>query len=310
MSIVHRHKLRFPDEKLDVSHDSGNPRTCDVEPFEVTGAGGIRLVGERWHALAPVGTVLLLHGGGQTRHSWSLTGERLARNGWEAIAIDTRGHGDSDWGAGPDDYEMDSLVADFEAIVSEIGVSPVVIGASMGGMTAIVAEGENNGLTRALVLVDVTPSVETKGIERITAFMRSGIHGFESLEDVAQAIAEYNPHRKRTVNVDGLRKNVRLRQDGRWHWHWDPALIEHNGREPDRGVQARARAAARDVHVPTLLVRGAQSDVVSPEGAQELLTLIPGSRMVDVADAGHMVAGDDNDVFAVAVEEFLADVGR
>jgi pimeloyl-ACP methyl ester carboxylesterase len=278
------------------------------QPFTVMGAGGVRLVGERWPAPNRSGTVLLLHGGGQTRHSWSRTSQRLAQAGWDAIAMDTRGHGDSDWGTGPDDYEMDSLVADLVSIVMAVGEKPVVIGASMGGMTALVGEGEIGGLLRGLVLVDVVPSIELAGIEKITAFMRSGMDGFESLHDVADAIAAYNPHRKRPANLDGLRKNVRLGDDGRWHWHWDPTFIAHNSREPDRGVMERAAVAARAIRVPTLLIRGAESDVVTAEGARELLSLIPRSQMVDVADAGHMVAGDDNDVFSAAVEGFLRDL--
>jgi pimeloyl-ACP methyl ester carboxylesterase len=275
------------------------------EPFIVTGSGGVRLVGDRWAAPNPAGTVLLLHGGGQTRHSWRRTGQRLAQTGWDAIAMDTRGHGDSDWGAGPDDYEMDSLVADLVSVVASVGEKPVVIGASMGGMTALVGEGESAGLLRALVLVDVAPSIELAGIEKITNFMCSGINGFDTLQDVADAIAAYNPHRKRPTNLDGLRKNVRLRVDGRWYWHWDPAFIAHNSREPDRGVMSRAAVAARSIRVPTLLIRGAESDVVTAAGAHELLGVIPGSRMVDVAEAGHMVAGDDNDIFCAAVEGFL-----
>jgi pimeloyl-ACP methyl ester carboxylesterase len=278
------------------------------EPFTVIGSGGVRLVGDRWAAPNPAGTVLLLHGGGQTRHSWSHTGQRLAQTGWDAIAMDTRGHGDSDWGAGPDDYEMESLVADLVSVVAAVGEKPVVIGASMGGMTALVGEGESGGLLRALVLVDVAPSIELAGIEKITAFMRSGMDGFDSLQDVADAIAAYNPHRRPPTNLDGLRKNVRLGDDGRWRWHWDPAFIAHNSREPDRGVMERAAFAARSIRVPTLLIRGAESDVVTAEGARELLGVIPGSRMVDVAEAGHMVAGDDNDVFCVAVEGFLRDL--
>ena len=163
-----------------------------------------------------------------------------------------------------------------------------------------VFEREIDGLLWVLVLVDVAPSIEVAGIEKITAFMRSGMNGFESLHDVADAIAAYNPHRKRPANLDGLRKSVRLGDAGRWHCHRDPAFITLNSREPDRGVMERAAVAARAIRVPTLLIRTA-------EGACELLSVIPGSRTVYVADAGHMVAGDDNDVFSAAVEGFLRD---
>ena len=133
------------------------------------------------------------------------------------------------------------------------------------------------------------------------------IHGFNSLEEAAEAVAACLPHRTRPRSPEGLKKNLRHR-NGRWHWHWDPAFIAHNCREPDRGVIERAAFAARSIRVPTLLIRGAESDVVTAEGASELLSVIPGSRMVDVAEAGHMVAGDDNDIFCVAVEGFLRDL--
>jgi pimeloyl-ACP methyl ester carboxylesterase len=278
-------------------------------PVTITGSGGVQLVGDRWEAQQSRGTVLLLHGGGQTRHSWANTGRRLSANGWNAVSMDTRGHGDSDWAHGPDAYGMDSLVADLIRTVGVLGEAPVVLGASMGGMAALITEGENPGTMRALVLVDVTPRLEPAGVEKITSFMRSGTEGFDSLEEVADAVAAYNPHRSRPRNLDGLRKNVRQRPDGRWYWHWDPAFINRESREPDRGIgRDRPREAARHVRVPTLLVRGQQSDIVSVEGARELMDLVPGSRMVDVAKTGHMVAGDDNDVFTEQVTGFLAEL--
>jgi pimeloyl-ACP methyl ester carboxylesterase len=134
--------------------------------------------------------------------------------------------------------------------------------------------------------------------------------GFATLEDVADAVSAYNPHRERSSNLEGLKRNVRLMDDGRWHWHWDPALMRRgDGGDDDetRGVLSyeRLKDAARSLTIPTLLVRGQQSDVVSPEGAAELLELVPGSRFVDVRGTGHMVAGDDNDVFTREVLAFL-----
>lgn len=273
------------------------------------GGGGLALVGELRRADDPFGTLLFLHGGGQTRHSWANTAERLANQRWTTVSMDTRGHGDSAWAQQPLHYSMAHLVADLQAIVAAIGEPPVVIGASMGGMTALVGEGEHPGLLRALVLVDVAPTIELSGALRITEFMRSGIRGFDTLEDVAAAVSAYNPHRVRAINLDGLRKNVRQREDGRWYWHWDPQFMEHDPNEPDRGIGSdRPRKACEGVTVPTLLIRGRQSDIVSEEGAQELLHLIKGSQLVDVAGAGHMVAGDDNDVFTREVEGFLANL--
>lgn len=266
------------------------------------GAAG-KIVGDRWEG-AGRGTVLLLHGGGQTRHSWFRTAAGLARSGWDTVAVDARGHGDSDWA--PDgDYGMTALVDDLAAVVEQLDERPVLVGASMGGMTSLVGQGERGDLARALVLVDIAPRVEPEGVARILAFMRANPDGFASLEDVAGAVRAYNPHRTRPPNPEGLRKNVRLRADGRWYWHWDPAFLEIDD-EPSRAAgQERSRAAAARIEVPTLLVRGAESDIVSDEGVAELLELIPGARHIDVGGTGHMVAGDDNDVFTREVAAFL-----
>jgi pimeloyl-ACP methyl ester carboxylesterase len=272
------------------------------------GMNGIRLAGDRWDpaslADVPMGTVLLLHGGGQTRHSYRTTAQRLATHGWTAIAIDARGHGDSQWA--PDgDYSLDAFVADLYSIVGTLDDRPVLMGASLGGMTALIAQGERNDLAAALILADITPRVQPEGRARIFAFMTSVPEGFATLENVADAIQAYNPHRTRPRSLEGLKKNVRQGADGRWYWHWDPRFLDLRD-EPSRAVvEPRLYQAASQITVPTLLVRGTYSDIVTPEAAEEFLELVPTASMVDVP-AGHMVAGDDNDVFTEQVLDFLA----
>lgn len=270
---------------------------------------GVRLTGDRWPARldgaeTPRGTVLLLHGGGQTRHSWFRTAEAVAAAGWTSIALDARGHSDSEWAA-DGDYSVDAMVDDLAAVVEQLGDRPVLVGASMGGMTSLVGQGERGDLARALVLVDIAPSVEPAGVTKIMDFMSANPDGFASLDEVADAVRAYNPHRKRAPSAEGLRKNVRQGPDGRWRWHWDPAFLA-KGDEPRRDIDAeRSRAAATRIRVPTLLIRGEQSDIVSTAGATELLALVPGSECTDIPGTGHMVAGDDNDVFSRRVIEFL-----
>jgi pimeloyl-ACP methyl ester carboxylesterase len=220
--------------------------------------------------------------------------------------MDMRGHGDSAWAPSPPAYNMDHLIRDSRAIVSAIGERPVALGASVGGMSALLSEGEMPGQYRAMVLVDIAPRLEKEGVDKISAFMRTGVEGFPDLGAAGEAIARYSTHRRRASNLDGLKKNLRLRDDGRWYWHWDPQFIAAEAREPDRGIsEERARRACGHVRVPILLVRGGQSDIVSEGGARELLELVPTARTLDIAHAGHMVVGDDNDVFAGEVESFL-----
>ena len=247
--------------------------------------------------------VILLHGGGQTRFSWKDTADILAADGWQAITLDARGHGESDWA--PDGvYGPDKGAADLISVIQQLGLErPVLVGASMGGMTAVHACYLFDGvLASGIVLVDIAPRFEPEGSKRIVDFMRARPDGFASLEEVADAIAAYNPNRRRPKALDGLKKNLRLR-NGRYFWHFDPKMV------PDEGGIYRRRndfeRAARALAVPTLLVRGKLSDLLSEEGAQEFLQLVPHAQYANVAGAGHMVAGDENDVFTQAVVGFL-----
>jgi pimeloyl-ACP methyl ester carboxylesterase len=258
--------------------------------------------------------VVLLHGGGQTRHSWDNSARLLAAAGWYALTVDLRGHGDSDWS--PDGvYSLETYAADVTTLAAELGTKPALVGASLGGMASLLAVGEaDTDIAAGLVLVDIAPNVEPAGVERIRAFMRQGLDGFATLDDAADAIASYNPHRPRPTDLSGLTKNLRLREDGRWYWHWDPRFmdLQHvdgaglDGLPSTRMVPtARLEEAARRLRLPTLLVRGASSDLLSEEGAAAMRELVPHAEQVDVAGAGHMVAGDRNDRFNTAVVDFL-----
>jgi pimeloyl-ACP methyl ester carboxylesterase len=267
-------------------------------------SGGLTLVGDRRPGPTSRPPLVFLHGGGQTRHSWDRSALRLAEAGWETIELDARGHGDSDWDPGGD-YRIDAFVSDLIAVLGSVGRPAVLVGASLGGITALTVAGEHPELVAGLVLVDVVVRVERRGVDRIRAFMTEHQDGFRSLEEVADAIAAYNPHRPRPRSLDGLRKNVRQGEDGRWRWHWDPRFMSIPD-EPQRLIRAeRLEAAAARVTAPTLIVRGMQSDIVSDAGLADMRRRVPTAQVVGVGWAGHMVAGDDNDVFAGALEEFL-----
>ncbi len=277
-------------------------RTSEV--VQITAPAGIVLTAERFGAGSSGPPVLLLHGGGQTRHSWGGTAQRLAERGYEAWTLDLRGHGDSEWA--PDgDYTTDAMVEDLDAVCERIGRPPVVVGASMGGMVGLVSEGRlRPGRFRALVLVDIATQLEETGVDRIVSFMTAAPDGFASLEEAADAIAAYRPNRPRPTNLDGLRKNLRLGDDGRWRWHWDPAFLSGTSRS-DRRSPDSLGDAARGLRVPVLLVRGKMSDMLSLEGVATFRDQCPHADFVDIADAGHMVVGDRNDAFTDAVVAFV-----
>lgn len=270
------------------------------------GAGGLTLAADIGGDPAHPG-IVFMHGGGQTRQSWGAALRQLAGAGYHVVSLDMRGHGDSDRAA-DGDYRFSRFVEDLREVLTQLPPRPALVGASLGGLTGLLTLGESapdEQLASALVLVDVVPKVEREGTDRISRFMTGNPEGFATLEDAADAVAAYLPNRPRPRNTDGLRKNLRLRADGRWHWHWDPEFATGVLRPETHRLVERMRAAAQRVKVPTLLVRGAISDVVSPQAAQDFLSLLPSAEFYDVPGAGHMVAGDDNDAFNAAVIDFL-----
>jgi pimeloyl-ACP methyl ester carboxylesterase len=252
------------------------------------------------------GTVILAHGGGQTRHSWASTAERLAEKGWRAVSLDLRGHGDSAW-AEDGDYHLERFAEDLIAVAQNLPDQPDLIGASLGGMAGMMVEALlAPGTFRSLTLVDIVPRSDPEGVEKIMAFMGANLdHGFESLEAAADTIAAYLPHRPRPKDLSGLGKNLRLGDDGRYRWHWDPRFVTSvrggRSRHPMEDFEARCG----HIQIPVHLIRGRMSELVSLEAARAFVAGLPKGAFTDVADAGHMVAGDRNDAFLDAAIAFL-----
>jgi pimeloyl-ACP methyl ester carboxylesterase len=248
--------------------------------------------------------ILFLPGGGQTRQSWGASVAEAARRGYRAIAADQRGHGDSGWAA-DGDYGVAAFVRDARRIIAQLDRPPAIVGASLGGLVGLSIAGSPPPAIGALVLVDITPRIETEGREEILAFMGSAPDGFASPEEAADAVSAYLPHRPRPRDTSGLLRNLRLR-DGRYHWHWDPAFLQLGDEARDAGgTPELLTEAARQITVPTLLVRGGRSRLVSEEAVAEFRALVPHADYVDIAGAHHMVAGDANDVFATTTLDFL-----
>jgi pimeloyl-ACP methyl ester carboxylesterase len=270
----------------------------------------VRIVADRLgDPLAPA--VVFLHGGGQTRRSWGTAASAVAARGWQAVTIDLRGHGESDWSV-DGDYRVMTFARDVAGVLRQLPPKPVLVGASLGGFTSMLLAGELlPGTLRAVVLVDIVPDMDPSGATRIHGFMNDRMtSGFATLDEVADAIQQYNPHRPRPSDLEGLRTNLRER-DGRWYWHWDPKFIDGTSALPpievtevDR-MHAAVEAILRD-GVPMLLVRGQMSDLVTQDRAEDFISRFPQIDFVDVGGAGHMVAGDRNDLFADAVVGFLS----
>ena len=285
-----------------MSTGSSTPQTVTFR-----GVDDLALVADEWNrdsaATAERPSILMLHGGGQNRFSWKNTGQILADAGYHVVALDSRGHGDSDRSPTAD-YSVEALCGDALQVLYQVDKPAVLIGASMGGLTGILAAHEAGPeLVEKLVLVDVVPRFEKDGSARIRDFMASGVDGFETLEEAADAVAAYLPHRTKPRSPEGLKKNLRLR-DGRWYWHWDPAFLTKPEDDPFARMD-KLEQAAINLQIPILLIRGKLSDVVSAEGVQDFLTKVPRAEFVELSEAGHTAAGDDNDAFSEVVVQFV-----
>ena len=319
--MYHRYIAGFILAKTRARH--ANPvvfilQTMTRQPTPATatfiGAAGNKLVAD---VFGDSGSpVLLLHGGGQTRHAWTKTAVEIARKCHMAYALDQRGHGDSDWIANGA-YEFSDFADDAKIVAAELtrrsGVKPIAIGASLGGIASLLAEGDaerdsDPNIFSALVLVDITPRVDLGGVAKVLGFMRANAgQGFASVAEAAQAVADYLPQRPRPKSNEGLKKNLRLSPDGRWRWHWDPRFLDgpRAAGSDRRALEAALIAAARRVQIPALLVRGAASELVKEAHAKEFLELVPHADYIDVGGARHMVVGDRNDHFSAAVLSFI-----
>jgi pimeloyl-ACP methyl ester carboxylesterase len=278
------------------------PNDSPWQNFRLPGVDGVVIAGEiGGDPAAP--TIVLMHGGGQTRHSWASTMRVLIDSGYRVISYDLRGHGDSGWSA-DGVYSTPLFVADLRIVLRLIDGPFALIGASMGGVTALAAVSE--GLRpAALVLVDIVLRPERAGVDRIRSFMASNPDGFASLDEAVAAVAAYNPHRAKSAEPRGLMRNLRLGADGRLHWHWDPRLFQ---RDITKELIAREKIADRlsaASNVPMLLIRGGHSDVLSDANVADFRRYVPGVEVYDVAGAGHMLVGDSNETFMRGVAEYL-----
>jgi pimeloyl-ACP methyl ester carboxylesterase len=277
---------------------------ASIERTNFRGHDGIMLAAD---ARGPVdgAPVILLHGGGQTRGAWGATADALAARGFRVTALDLRGHGESDWS--PDGhYLLERFADDLRGVIAEIGGAPVLVGASLGGLASLLACGEAPAAPlSALVLVDIVPRMERSGGDHVVGFMRGTKDGFDNLEQAADAIAEYLPHRPRPKTLDGLSKNLRQGEDGRFYWRWDPAFVRPRDNWDPEAVGRRLSAAAQAIAAPVLLVRGTKSEIVSDEALAHFRALLPEAEVAEIPEARHMVAGDDNDAFLGAILDFV-----
>lgn len=253
--------------------------------------------------------VLFAHGAGQTRHAWSASAKELSEKGFRTIVVDSRGHGDSGWSVNQaysiQDFASDLIdITDFFT-TGDDGIH--IVGASLGGISALVSEGLlRPGTFSSITLVDITPSMNFSGVEKIMGFMSSNSSdGFDSLEQASEVISSYLPHREQPKNLNGLKKNLRQKSDGRWYWHWDPAFITSLMTQAREEQAEQFDSVLETIKIPIHLVRGRMSELVTEASVEHFMKLAPHAHYTDVADARHMIAGDSNEAFNSAIVSFL-----
>lgn len=275
----------------------------ETMPEMLASSDGVPLAATRFEGRNP--GVLLAHGFGQTRQAWRQTQHRLAGAGVGSLAWDLRGHGQSGRNPPHSLYSGEQFANDVLRAAAALDGAPVLVGASMGGLTGLIAQASARPFS-ALVLVDITPRWEAAGVERILGFMNAHPDGFDSFEHAAEQIAAYLPHRRERKTPAQLSHLLNARPDGRLAWHWDPRLMSEFIPGSD-ALQPLIEDACRQLDVPVLLVSGGRSDLVTSRTVEHFLELAPHAQHVQLPEATHMVAGDDNDAFTDTLLQFLND---
>jgi pimeloyl-ACP methyl ester carboxylesterase len=263
-------------------------------------ANGMRLHYLDW-GNAHLPPMVLLHGGAQSAHSWDFFALAM-RDHFHVVAVDQRGHGDSDW-SDEGDYDAPFHVADIAAFTSQLGIERfVLVGLSMGGRNAYSFAARHPERVERLVIVDVGPDVAAEGRRHIQEFME-GTDTFESFDWLVARVLQYNPRRPEVQVRGSLINNLKQLPDGRWTWKHD----RRRGIRRDRGgeMDEAAWAALAGVQAPTLLVRGAESNILSEATAARMRGVLRESHFVEVPGAGHLVPSDNPVAFEEAVRTYL-----
>jgi len=275
---------------------SGKPEVARV--VHDVGAGQ-RVSGIRWGSAEP--ELVLLHGGAQNAHTWDTALLALRR---PALALDLPGHGHSDWRADHDYRPERNAEAAAVAIRALAPRARLVVGMSLGGLSAFALASRSPELVRELVIVDVTPGVNREKSRAIADFVR-GPETFESFDVLLERTVAHNP----TRSVESLRRgalhNARELPDGRWSWRYDRNFAAGKSRMAEIDFGAIWEHVSR-VRCPITLLRGALSPVVADEDVAEFRRRQPDAVVQTIAGAGHSIQGDRPLELAAILSELLS----
>lgn len=247
--------------------------------------------------------VFFFHGGGQSRRAWRGAARRTGAAGYRALTVDLRGHGGSDWAA-DGDYLLDAFARDVERIVSDSSQPVSLVGASRGGQAALVGGSRSPGNVSLIMLADVAPLLRDEGVDDFRTFFVASAQGFRDADEAADCLALHFGQ-KRPEDASGLEKVMRRADDGRLYWQWDPATVRPEFLNPPSEGVALELAASR-VRCPVLLVRAELSSIVTDESVARFRGLTPQLEVVEAKGVGHMLTGDNNDIFAATLLDHLS----
>ncbi len=273
-------------------------------------ANGLRFHYREWGDTRTRHAVVLLHGYAETVEAWNETAQDLARE-FRVIAIDQRGHGQTDR-ASDQDYTRATQMEDLEAVVESLGLRSVtLVGHSMGGANAICYAAEHPEMVTALVVIETAPEVLRSGIEAIRRLLATGA-SFDSLEDAVEAFREFFPYATTEQIERRVRASLTVNDDGAHTWNFDPILRDPTSRPPDPDPGQRRLSdlwdSADRVQCPTMIVRGAETNMLTPEAIQRLHRRVSGSRVSLIEDAGHSVPTDQPAALSLNIREFLQSI--
>ena len=247
--------------------------------------------------------MLLLHGYAQTCHSWDFVALAMCDR-FRVLSLDQRGHGDTDWA--PDgDYSPEGYWNDLNAVAEALNLRDfVLMGLSMGGRNAISYAANHPGRVKALVVVDSAPVMQRAGSERMRRFVQ-GDDELDSVDAFVKRVQEYNPRRPADQIRGSIMHNLKELPSGKWTWKYDKVLRSPDRKAPGKDYAALLWEQIDSLDLPTLVVRGGQSDMIDLETADELHRRIEGSSLATVEGAGHLVMGDNPSDFQTAVRDFI-----
>lgn len=248
--------------------------------------------------------VLFFHGGGQSRSAWRGSARQVGEAGFYGIAFDLRGHGESDWAA-DGDYHVEAFARDVEALLTQFARRVTLVGASRGGQAALIGGSRHPARVRLIMLADVAPDMPDDGIGGIRSFFAEGAKGYASLEAAVDALS-LHLGQPRMADPARLSRSMRQDDEGRWHWHWDPATGNEEFLHPPSENEAVLAAAAR-VSSPLVMVRAELSHLVNDRNTARFKALAPHLELLTARGAGHMFTADRNDAFA---EQLLTQLAR